>query len=176
MLCLSTWWREQSYCWVILNLCTRRRWAISFTPRPLNLRKKPRHQRDGWVGTRAGQAGFQEGNIVLSCPTRTPDRPTRSQSLYRPIYPALQLKGEQFLFHCVFWWGTKTSLWNKTNYKMPIVLVHAQSNVRDEWKRPLLEGSDNPLVTKMELYNWTEGRITWRRVGRANVDLTNSTS
>jgi len=164
------------YSSVILNLCTRWRWAISFTPRPLNLRKNPRQQRDGWVGTRAVLAGFQEGNIFLSCRTRTPDRPTRSQSLYRPRYPALQLKDEQFLFHCVFWGGTKTSLRNKINYNISIGLGHAQRNVKDKWKRPLLEGSDNQPLTKMQLYNRTEGGITRRSVGRAKVDLTNATS
>jgi len=43
-------------------------------------------------------------------------------------------------------------------------------------KESLLERSDNQPLTKMELYNGTEGRITWRRLGRANVDLANATS
>jgi hypothetical protein len=41
---------------------------------------------------------------------------------------------------------------------------------------PSLERSDNQPLTKMQLYNGTEERITWRRVGWANVDLANATS
>jgi len=43
-------------------------------------------------------------------------------------------------------------------------------------KEAVTKGSDNPPLTKMELYNGTEGRITWRREGRANVDLANAAS
>jgi hypothetical protein len=60
--------------------------VVSTTPRPLNPRDIPgTHCTGGWVGPRAGLDVCEK-----SRPTRirSPDRPARSQSLYRLSYPA----------------------------------------------------------------------------------------
>jgi hypothetical protein len=65
---------------LIRDLGGRRGWVVSTTPRQLYPRERPGTQcTGGWVGPRAG----------LDAPTRirSPDRPARSQSLYRLSYP-----------------------------------------------------------------------------------------
>ena len=61
-------------------------WVANVTPQPLYPRERPgTHFIGGWVGPRAGLDRC--GN---SRPTgiRSLDRPARSQSLYRLLYPA----------------------------------------------------------------------------------------
>jgi hypothetical protein len=60
--------------------------VVSTTPRPLYLRERPgTHCTGGWVDPKAGLDVCEK-----SRPTgiRSPDRPARSQSLYRLSYPA----------------------------------------------------------------------------------------
>jgi len=60
-------------------------WVVNDTPRPLYPRERPgTHCIGGWVGHRAGLNGCGR-----SLPTgiRSPDRPARSESLYRLSYP-----------------------------------------------------------------------------------------
>ena len=69
------------------NHGTRRGWGVSVTPRPLFTPVKdslPTVQEAGWAQDRARQVR------KISPPTgiRSPDRPARSQSLYRLNYPA----------------------------------------------------------------------------------------
>jgi hypothetical protein len=80
---------------LILNLGARREWVVSTTPRPLYPRERPgTHFTGGWVGPRAGMDVCEKSRphrdffVTLS---RSPDRPARSQSLYRLSYPAHML-------------------------------------------------------------------------------------
>jgi len=67
------------------NLSTRCGWAVNTTLRPLCPRKRPgTHCIRGWMGPRAGIDWY--GNFAL-IGVRTPDRPARSESLYRLHYP-----------------------------------------------------------------------------------------
>jgi hypothetical protein len=71
---------------LILDLSARRGWVVSITPRPLYPLERPdTHCTGGWVGRRAGLDRWGK-----SRPTgiRSPDRPARSQSLYRLSYRA----------------------------------------------------------------------------------------
>jgi len=88
---------------LFLDHGNRRWWGVIFTPRPLFY---PRvrtgtHYTEGCVGPRAGLDGF--ANLA---PTgiRSPDRPVRSQSLFRLRYPARirPLRSQSMLFSA-FW-------------------------------------------------------------------------
>jgi hypothetical protein len=73
---------------LFLDHGTRKGWGVSVTPRPLFIPRKdtlPIGQKAGWA---PGLVGKGAGNLA---PTgiRSPDRPARSQSLYRLRYPAL---------------------------------------------------------------------------------------
>jgi hypothetical protein len=75
------------------DLSARRGWVVSTTPRPLYPRGKPgTHRTVGWVGLRAGLDVCEK-----SRPHRDsyPDRPARSQSLYRLSY-ILKKKSKAF--------------------------------------------------------------------------------
>jgi hypothetical protein len=65
----------------ILNLSTRWRWVVSFTPRPHYLRG--RSAQLGWTGSRAGLVYVQKRTISLPCRELNPSPPARSPSLYR---------------------------------------------------------------------------------------------
>ena len=59
-------------------------WVVSTTPRSLYRRERTgTHCTGGWVGPRVGLDGYGK-----CCPTgiRSPDRPARSESLYRLSY------------------------------------------------------------------------------------------
>ena len=81
---------------LFLDHGTRRGWGVSVTPRPLfTPKEKPgTHCTGGWGGTRAGL-----DRCGKSRPRRNsiPDLPTRSQSLYRPSYPAHTLNRPHFI-------------------------------------------------------------------------------
>ena len=64
------------------------RWGggVSTTPRPLYPRERPgTHCTGGWVGPRAGLDGCGKSRTPTGI--RSPDRPARSESLYRLSYP-----------------------------------------------------------------------------------------
>ena len=59
-------------------------WVVNATPRPLYPRERPgTHCIGGWLEPRAGVEGAEN---VATTGIRTPDRPFRSQSLYRLSY------------------------------------------------------------------------------------------
>jgi hypothetical protein len=59
-------------------------WVVNATPRPLYPRERPgTHCIGGWADLRAGQDGAK---ILASTGIRSPDRPARSESLYRLSY------------------------------------------------------------------------------------------
>ena len=65
---------------------TRRGWGVSVTPRPLfTPGKNWYHCTGGWVGPRVG---LDRCENLAPTGFRSPDRPDRSQSLYRLRYPA----------------------------------------------------------------------------------------
>ena len=71
---------------LFLDHGTRRRWGVSVTPRPLFTPGEdpvPIVQEAGWA---PGSVWTREENIA-STGIRSPDRPARSQSLYRLGYP-----------------------------------------------------------------------------------------
>lgn len=88
---------------LILNLCTRWRWVVKFTPLPLFSGKNPGTHRAGrWV------ARIASLNVLEK--SRTPDRPARSQSLYHLRYCGYDelLKMWKWLLPVVRWhheWG-----------------------------------------------------------------------
>ena len=66
---------------------TRRRWGVSITPRPLFTPGKdpvPIVQEAGWVP----EPVWTGAENLAPAGIRSPDRPARSQSLYRLSYPA----------------------------------------------------------------------------------------
>jgi hypothetical protein len=70
-------------------------WVVNSTPRPLYPRKRPvTHCIGGWVGPRAGMDGCGK-----SYPTRirSPDRPARSESLYRLRIILIVISRKNFL-------------------------------------------------------------------------------
>jgi hypothetical protein len=59
--------------------------VVSTTPRPLYPRERPgTHRIAGWVGPRAG---LENAKKLAPTGIRSPDRPARSESLYRRSYP-----------------------------------------------------------------------------------------
>jgi hypothetical protein len=106
----------------VLDLGTRRGWGISVTPRPLSTPGKdpvPIVQEAGWA---PGPVWTGAENLA---PTgiRSPDRPTRSQSLYRLSYPAHYTPfpvPNSFYLTCTAW--GKDS--NVTFKIIPVVTVH----------------------------------------------------
>jgi len=71
----------------ILNLCSRRRWPVRFTLRPLLLRSQNTgtHWLDGWVRFTVGLATAGDRNISYSCRESNPD-PSIFQSTAYSIY------------------------------------------------------------------------------------------
>jgi hypothetical protein len=67
---------------LFLHLGARRGWVVSTTPRPLYPRERPgTHCAGGWVGPRTGLDVCEKSRPPTGI--RSPDRPARSQSLYR---------------------------------------------------------------------------------------------
>jgi len=65
-------------------------WVVNATLRPLYPRERPcSHCIGGWVGPRAGLDGC--GKSRPPAGIRSPDRPARSESLYRLSCPGLQM-------------------------------------------------------------------------------------
>jgi hypothetical protein len=82
-------WRYSS---TFLNLGTRWRWVVNFTPLPLYPRgKSPRYPSvGGWVGPTVGLDAMEKWKI-LYCRESNPGRPTHSTSLYRLLNNACNL-------------------------------------------------------------------------------------
>jgi hypothetical protein len=75
----------------ILDLVTRWRWVVSFTPGPLYPQvKRPWYPlvRRGWVGTRAGLDAVVKRNIPSPCRESNPDLRAHGPALYRWTIPA----------------------------------------------------------------------------------------
>jgi hypothetical protein len=71
-------------------------WVVNATPRTLYLRERPgTHCIGGCVGTRAGRDGAEN---LAPTGIRSPDRPARSESLYRLSYPGPPLQLSMFNF------------------------------------------------------------------------------
>jgi len=80
---MKTYWGSGRIAPRILNLATRWMWVVSFTPRERTL---DTHWIWGWVGPRTGLDTVSKRKIPSPCwgpITRSPDRPARSQMLYR---------------------------------------------------------------------------------------------
>jgi hypothetical protein len=104
---------------LFVDLGARTGWVVSTTARQLYPRKKPgTHCTGGWVGPRAGL------DVCPPIGIRSPDRPVRSQSLYRLSYPS-PLLILFFKLHCVcifaFW----------TPYVNSLLLVEQSTGVKD---------------------------------------------
>ena len=90
-------------------------WAVSTTPRPLYPQERPgTHCTGGWVGPRAcldGCGKYPPTGI------RSPDRPVRSESLYRLSYPGRQreygVSGFQMVYNAVGNAVECRNLWGK---------------------------------------------------------------
>jgi hypothetical protein len=80
---------------LFLDLGAGMGWVVSTTPRPLYPRERPgTHCTGGWVGPRAGLDVCEK---FVPTEIRSPDRPARSQSLYRLSYPGPFGKCTNFL-------------------------------------------------------------------------------
>jgi hypothetical protein len=93
-------WRSRGIALLILDLGARRGWVVSTTPRPHCTPGKdpvPIVQEAGWA---SGPVWTCTKNLA---PTeiRSPDRPARSQSLYRLSYRAHRGFHSDVLFVCV---------------------------------------------------------------------------
>jgi hypothetical protein len=81
--------REWTYSFNFLDLGTRWRWVVSFTPWLLNPRRKcPRYPLDRGLGWAPGSAWRREN---LHCRESNPGRPVSSSSLYWLSYSEFQL-------------------------------------------------------------------------------------
>jgi len=68
-------------------------WVVNATPQPLYPRERPgTHCIGGWVGPQSWSGQVRN---ISPPPTgiRSPDRPARSESLYRLLYPGSDLAG-----------------------------------------------------------------------------------
>jgi hypothetical protein len=89
---LGEWKHNSTHSFTSFYLGTRRRWVVSFTPRPLYPHGKipwyPLDRRLGGPQSRSGRGG-EEKNSQPPAGNRTsnPNHPVRSQSLYRLSYP-----------------------------------------------------------------------------------------
>ena len=84
------------------DIGTRRGWGVSVTPRPLFTPGKDPVaivQEAGWV---PGPVWTGAENLALTG-IRSPDRPARSQSLYRLSYPALTRRRSVLFYHLSPW-------------------------------------------------------------------------
>jgi len=67
------------------------RWVVNATPRLLYPLERPGTRCiGGWLGPRAGLVGAEN---LAPAGIRSPDRPARSQSLYRLRYPGPRFRG-----------------------------------------------------------------------------------
>ena len=74
---------------LFFNLCARWEWVVNATPRPLYPRERPGTRCvGGWVGLKAGLEGAEN---LAATGIRFPDRPARSESLYRLSCPGPSL-------------------------------------------------------------------------------------
>jgi hypothetical protein len=82
---------EWSYSSTILDLDTRWRLVVSFTPRPLYPweRSPCTHWMRDWVDRRGGLEAVEKRKMVCPCRESNPGRPTRSALLYRLSYLGL---------------------------------------------------------------------------------------
>jgi hypothetical protein len=70
-------------------------WMVNATPRPfLPLERPGTHCIGGWVVLRAGLDRCGKSRPPLPTGNRFPDRPARSESLYRLSYPAPEWDGK----------------------------------------------------------------------------------
>jgi hypothetical protein len=91
---MKTYWGSEGIAPSILNLNTRWRWVVSFTPRPLYLRGKstryPLVRRLGGSQSRSGRGGEEEKSNNCPCRELNPNRPTRSLVSIQTELPRLQ--------------------------------------------------------------------------------------
>jgi hypothetical protein len=82
------------------HLGTRWRWLVNATPRALYPRETIcTHSTGDWVGPRAGLDVCGKSRPIR---IRSPDRPSRSQSLYRLSYPGQRKKYGTVFNHKLF--------------------------------------------------------------------------
>jgi hypothetical protein len=88
---MKTFWMSGAIAPRILDPCTRWKWVVSFTPRPLFPQGKspwyPLDRRLGGPQSRSGRGGEEKNSQPpLAIEPQNPDRPARSQALYRLSY------------------------------------------------------------------------------------------
>jgi hypothetical protein len=76
---------EEVELYTSFNLGARLGWVVNATPRPLYPQERPgTHCIGGWVDPKAGLDGAEK---LAHTGIRSPDRPARSELLYRLSYP-----------------------------------------------------------------------------------------
>ena len=89
---------------------TRRGWGVSVTPRPLFTPGKTLYPLYRRLGRPQGQSG-QVRKISPPTGIQSPDRPARSQSLYRIRYPAHIYAGSPLNFNLRNKWWARSGKW-----------------------------------------------------------------
>jgi len=114
---------SRSVALLFLEYGTRRRWGVSVTPRPLFTPGKewvPILQEAGWA---PGPVWTDAENLV-TIRIRSPDRPARSQSLYRLSYPA------PLAMMCIsqnsseLWCKAGTRMWHRVSKVSLLAAMH----------------------------------------------------
>jgi hypothetical protein len=83
-------WRYSS---TVIDLGTRWRWVVRFTPRPLYSRRKSHWYRlAGWEVPRAGLDAVEKRNISCSCRESNPGYPTHSYTDWAVCYVTNNLR------------------------------------------------------------------------------------
>jgi hypothetical protein len=93
-----TTWKRLERELIVLDLCTRRGWVVSVTPRPrftFEGRTPGNHWTGGWVGLRAGLDTETRRKIFCPCQGSKPARPVRSQIIIT----------ELLMFTCYITWA-----------------------------------------------------------------------
>jgi hypothetical protein len=86
---MRAYWRSWDIATRILDLGTGWRWVVSFTLRPLYLkRKRPWYPLDGRLGGTQSRSGWRREKFPAPAGNRTPDHPARSPALYHWATPA----------------------------------------------------------------------------------------
>jgi hypothetical protein len=138
--------------------------VVSTTPRPLYPRERHgTHCKEGWVGPRAGLDVCEKSHPNG---IRSPDRPARSQSLYRLSYPAHSGKAYDSHFKGLVPSRVPTiiTFLRLCNTKAPLDRLPDASSLRDR-VNPFL-----PLTPRNHIHGWNSSSVS--KFDRRQYDLT----